>query len=103
MSPYRKDFDETKYMPFLIKDDELLNKQNEILKRVKNTIDKELDSDPVYNEKYLNAKIKSSNRKINTNFHNNKISKEGSQCICLSVILIDSVFREVIIIILKCF
>ena len=25
---------------------------------------------------------------------NNKIPKEGSQCICLSVILIDSVYRK---------
>ena len=32
-------------------------------------------------------------RKINTNFHNDKIPKEGSQFISLSVILIDSVFR----------
>ena len=31
--------------------------------------------------------------KINTNFHNNKIPKEGFQFICLSVILIDSLFR----------
>ena len=38
-------------------------------------------------------KIKSYKRKINTNFHNNKIPKEGSQCICMSVILINSVFR----------
>ena len=30
---------------------------------------------------------------IFTNFHNNKIPKEGSQFIRLSVILIDSVFR----------
>ena len=30
---------------------------------------------------------------MNTNFCNNKIPKEDSQCICLSVILIDSVFR----------
>ena len=30
MSAYRKDFDETKYMSFLIKDDELLEKYNEI-------------------------------------------------------------------------
>ena len=29
------------------------------------------------------------------NFHNNEIPKEDSQCICLSVILIDSVFRTV--------
>ena len=31
--------------------------------------------------------------KINTIFHNHKISKEGFHCICLSVILIDSVFK----------
>ena len=30
MSAYRKDFDETKYISFLIKDDELLEKYNEI-------------------------------------------------------------------------
>ena len=36
--------------------------------------------------------IKSYNGKINTNFRNNKIPKEGSQLICLSVILIDSAF-----------
>ena len=35
--------------------------------------------------------MKSYNGKTNTNFHNNKIPKEGSQCVCLSVILIDSV------------
>ena len=30
MSAYRRDFNETKYMSFLIKDDELLEKYNEI-------------------------------------------------------------------------
>ena len=29
---------------------------------------------------------------MNTYFHSDKIPKEGSQCICLLVILIDSVF-----------
>ena len=52
-----------------------------------------INTEPVYNEKYLNAKIKSDNRKINASFHNMKIPKEGSQFICLSVIQIDSVFR----------
>ena len=78
---------------FFDKDDELLKKYNKTGKKVKNTIDKEFDSGPVYNEKYLKAKIKSYNGKINTIYHNNKISKEGSQRICLSLILIDSVFR----------
>ena len=79
-------------MSFLIKDDELLEKY-EILEKVKNSIKKEFDSDPVYNDKYLKAKIKPYNGKINTNFHNNKTPKEGSQFICLSAILNDSVFR----------
>ena len=30
---------------------------------------------------------------MNTNFHNNIIPKEGSQCICLLVILINFVLR----------
>ena len=93
MSAHRKDFDETKYISFLIKDEELFEKYNEIWEKVKNIIKKEFDSELVYNEKYLKAKIKSYSGKINTNFHNNKIPKEGSQFICLSVTLINSVFR----------
>ena len=83
----------TKYMSFLIKDDKLLEKYNEIWEKVKNIIKKEFDSEPVYKEKYLKAKIKHYNRKINTNFDNSKIPKEDSEFICLSAILIDSVFR----------
>ena len=94
MSAYRKDFDESKYISFLIKDDELLEKYNEIWEKIKNSLKKEFDSEPGYNEKYLKAKIKPYNGKIHTNFHDNKVSKEGSQFICLSVILIDSVFRK---------
>ena len=80
-------------MSFLIKDDELLEKHNEIWENVKNIIKKEFDSKPVYNEKYLKAKIKWYNGNINTNFHNNKIPREGSQFIWSLVILEDSVFR----------
>ena len=93
MNAYRRDFDETKYMSSLIKYDELLEKYNEIWEKIKNSIKKEFDSKLVYNEKYLKAKIKSYNVKINTNFYNNKIPREGSQFICLSVILIDVFFR----------
>ena len=42
-------------------------------KKLKITSTKKFDSEPVYNEKYLKAKIKSDNGKINTNFHDNKI------------------------------
>ena len=62
-------------------------------KKLKIVSTKKFDSEPVYNEKYLKAKIKFYDGKINTKFHNNKTPKKGSQFICLSVILIDSVFR----------
>ena len=86
MSACRKDFDETEYITLLIKDDELLEKYNEIWEEVKNNIKKEFDSKPVYSGKYLKAKIKSYNGKISTNFHNNRAPKEGCPFICLSVI-----------------
>ena len=95
MSAYRKYFDKTKYISFLIKDDKLLEKYNEIWEKIKNSLKKEFDSKPVYNEKYLKAKTKSYNGKINTTFYDNKISKESSKFICLSVILVDSVFGTV--------
>ena len=72
---------------------ELLEKYNEIWEKVKYSIKKQFHSESTYNEKYLNAKIKSYNGKINANSYNNKIPKEGSHCICLSVILINSIFR----------
>ena len=37
MTAYRKDFDETKYASCLVKDDELLEKKNEIWEKVKIT------------------------------------------------------------------
>ena len=48
----------------------------------------------MYNQKYLRTKIKSYDGKMDTTFHNDKISKEGSHCICLSVKFIDSVLKR---------
>ena len=45
-------------------------------------------------KKYVKTKINSYKWKINTSFDKNKISKERPQCICLSVILIDSIYRK---------
>ena len=42
MSAYRKDFDETKYMSFLIKNNELLQKYNGIWNKVNNIIKKRI-------------------------------------------------------------
>ena len=102
MTAYRKDFDETKYLSFLIKGDELLEKYNEILEKVKDNLKKEFESEPVYNEKYLKVKIISYNGKPAQVSTERKYQKE------IFNIFADQYFRpilfleEVNIIIHKC-
>ena len=80
--------DETKYMSFLIKDDQLLK---QILKSgIKSAF---VLNEPVYNKKHFKNKIHFYEGKTNTNFHDNGMLKKVSHCICLSVILTDSVFK----------
>ena len=47
MRSYRIDFDETKYVSFLIKDNELSKKYNKIWGKVKNIMKKEFYSESV--------------------------------------------------------
>ena len=58
MSAYRRGFDETKHMSFLIKYEKLLGEYNKISYEVSNNIKKVFDSESVYNEKYLRTKTK---------------------------------------------
>ena len=51
-SAFRRDFDETKYISFLIKDDNYLKNTIKFGKKLKIVSKKNL-SEPVYNEKYL--------------------------------------------------
>ena len=76
MSRYVKSFDETKYTYILIKDDELRKKYNKIWDKVSDSIKKESETKPVYNQKYLKNKIK-----MEKKFHDNGKPKEGSHCI----------------------
>ena len=50
-------------------------------------------SETVYNEKYFESKIRFYDRKINTNFHDHGAPKDNFHCVCLSMVLIDSVFK----------
>ena len=70
MSACRRDFDETIYMSFLIKNEEwLLEKCNEIWDKVSNTIKKGFDRESVYNEKFLRTEMKYYKEKIIINFY----------------------------------
>ena len=93
MNGHTKGFNQTKYMSFLIKCDELLEKYNKILDKVSKCMKKGFDCEPVYNGKYLKTKIKHYESKVSKNFHDDRIPKEGFPFICLSLMLIDSVLK----------
>ena len=71
-STYVKSYDgHTKWMHFLIKDDDLLEKYNTIWNKVSTDIKKEFDSEPIYNKEYLKTNIKSSGDDV-TDFYDKK-------------------------------
>ena len=73
-----------------------MEKYYKVWHRNSSSVSKEFDSEPVCNEKYLTTKIKSYRDKINKNFNDDWMPTEGFHCICLSVILIESVFKTII-------
>ena len=93
MNAYAKYFDKnSKYKNHLVKDKKILKKYLKIWNKIKSLIKKELNSEPVYNDKYIKTKIKIYNDKVYTNFQHNKIPEDNKYCACLSVILLDSIF-----------
>ena len=59
MNAHAKYFDKnSKYMNHLVKDEKILKKYLKIWNKTKNLIKKELNSEPVYNDKYIKTKIK---------------------------------------------
>ena len=58
MSIYKRDFDKTRSMYILIKEDNFFDKYIEILEKVSNSTTKEFNSTLGYNKKYLKAEKK---------------------------------------------
>ena len=82
-----------KNMSFLIKDDDVQDKYNEIWDKIKNTLNIKFHSMPVYNEQYIKAKLREFNGVIKTNFLGDEIPKERVHYTCIACITIDSVMR----------
>ena len=94
MSGYVKYFENRgKNMSFFIKDDDVLDKYNEIWNKIKKTLNIKFHSMPVYDEKYIKAKVREFNGAIKTNFLGNKIPKESMHYTCIACITIDSVMK----------
>ena len=80
-------------MSFLIKDNEVQDKYDEIWYVIEDKLGIEFHSEAVYEYKYLKAKVKESDVVIKTNFLGNDIPKENMHYICIACITIDSVLR----------
>ena len=83
----------SKNMFFIIKNDDVLDKYNEIWKKMKEELNIKFHSMPVYDEKFIKAKVREFNGMIKTNFLEDKIPKESMHYTCIACITIDSVMR----------
>ena len=81
MSISKSDFDKTKCMYFMIKDEKMFHKYMKIWEKVSNIIKSRSNREVIYNKKYLKFE-----KKIKT--------KKNFQCFYTLVLLIDSVYRK---------
>ena len=87
MSGYIKYFENGgKNMSFLIKDDEVWEKYEQIWDVIKNKLGIKFHSEPVYEYKYLKAKVREFDGVIKTNFLGNDIPKENMYYACIACI-----------------
>ena len=94
MTGYIKYFENGgKNMSFVIKDDDVLDKYNEIWDKIKETLSIKFHSMPVYDEKYIKAKVREFSGVIKTNFLSDEVPKENEHYTCIACITIDSVMR----------
>ena len=82
-----------KNMSFVNKDDSVLDKYNKIWDKIKNTLNRKFHTMPVYDEKFIKAKVKEFSGVIKTNFLGDEIPKESMYYACIACITIDSVMR----------
>ena len=84
MSGYIKYFEnKRKNMSFTVKNDDVLDKYNEIWDKIKGKLSIKFHSTPVYGEKYIKAKVREFNGVIKTNFLGDEIPNKA--CITLAL------------------
>ena len=94
MSGYIKYFkNDGKNMSFFVKDDNLLDKYSEVWDVIKDKLGIKFHSEPVYEYKYLKAKVREFDGVIKTNFLGNDMPKEHMHYTCIACITIDSVIK----------
>ena len=82
-----------KNMSFFIKDNKVWEEYQQIWHVIKNKLSIKFHSKPVYEYRYLKAKVRESDCVIKTNFLGNDMPKENMLYTCIACITIDSVLR----------
>ena len=80
-------------MYFLIKDDEVCQKYDKIWDVIRNKLSIKFHSKPIYNQKYLKAKVREFDGAVKTNFLGNDMPRENIYYTCIACMTIDSVMR----------
>ena len=85
-------------MSFVTDNNEFLERYTKIWEKISDLINKKFDSDPVYNNKYINTKVRSCNNDIKTNFRdidnkNNRLPEKNKPYRCITLISLDSFIK----------
>ena len=89
MSGYKKYFDNgRKNMSFKFEDESVYLKYTEIWNKIKKSLNARFNSQPIYDDKYIETKEKTFSSMINTFFSENEIPKERNHYICIQVVMI---------------
>ena len=80
-------------MSFKIKHDKVWDKYDKIWDVIRNKLGINFHSEPVYDYKYLKAKVREYDGVIKTNFLGNCMPKENTHYTCTACVIIDSVAR----------
>ena len=78
---------------FIVKDEDIIDKYNEIWDRIKEKLNIKFHSMPVYDQTYIKAKVREFDGKIKTNILGDGVPKENMHYTCIACITIDSVMR----------
>ena len=94
MNSYIKYFDNGgKNMSFIIKNSEVWQKYEDIWDVIKNKLNVKFHSQPIYENKYLKAKVREFNGNIKTNLLGNNVPEENTYYTCIACITLDSVLK----------
>ena len=80
-------------MSFFIKDDGVWEKYKKIWDVIKSKLSIKFHSKPIYDQKYLKAKVREFDGVIKTNFLGTDTPKKNMHYTCIACITIDSVMR----------